>query len=119
MKEDIWGYSLLLNLSDCNNKLINSYEHIKNYIIRLCEIIKMNRYGEPQIILFGPNEDVYGYTLVQLIETSHIAGHFAEKTNSAFIDIFSCKDFDNIKATQFTQKHFESKGITPNVILRY
>jgi len=32
-----------------------------------------------------------GYSLVQLIETSAITGHFCDCSGDAYIDIFSCK----------------------------
>jgi len=32
--------------------------------------------------------------LVQLIETSNICAHFVDATGEAYIDVFSCKDFD-------------------------
>ena len=35
-----------------------------------------------------------GYSLVQLIETSAITGHFCDASGDAYLDIFSCKDFD-------------------------
>ena len=53
----------------------------------------MKAYGEPQIVMFGEGNKK-GYTLIQLIETSNIAGHFCEETNDLYLDVFSCKPFD-------------------------
>ncbi len=32
--------------------------------------------------------------MTQLIETSLISGHFANKTNTVYLDVFSCKYYD-------------------------
>jgi S-adenosylmethionine/arginine decarboxylase-like enzyme len=65
----------------------------------------MKAYGEPQIIHFGEDNKA-GYTLVQLIETSNITAHFCEQDNAAFIDIFSCKEFDPKDAKRVVDQFF-------------
>ena len=52
----------------------------------------MKAYGEPRVVRFG-TDDKMGYTLVQLIETSNICGHFCEESNDFYLDVFSCKPF--------------------------
>ncbi len=37
---------------------------------------------EPQVIHFGDAPHGYGYSMVQFIETSHVAAHFAEDSNA-------------------------------------
>ena len=41
--------------------------------------------------------------MVQLIETSLISGHFANDTNSAYLDIFSCKGYDPAVVEEFSK----------------
>ena len=77
----------------------------------------MVAYGEPQIIHFGTGERA-GYTLVQLIETSNICAHFAEHDNKAFIDVFSCKDFDPKIAEEIINNFFQPHNITTTVLER-
>lgn len=50
-------------------------------------------YGKPRVVMFGTGNKK-GYTLVQLIETSNITGHFVEETDDMYLDVFSCKTFD-------------------------
>ena len=82
---------------------------IQTYVIKLCELIQMKRFGDPTIVHFGEEERVAGYSLVQLIETSNICGHFANESNAAYIDIFSCKYFDPELAAAFTIETFAAQ----------
>ena len=76
----------------------------------------MVAYGEPQIVMFGSGNKK-GYTLVQLIETSNITAHFVEETNDMYLDVFSCKDFDEhvvagLIANYFSPENLESRIVT-------
>jgi S-adenosylmethionine/arginine decarboxylase-like enzyme len=107
-----WGWHLALNLYECDPGLIRSADVIHAYVIALCELIKMRRFGDPTIVHFGEDERVAGYSLVQLIETSNICGHFANESNAAYIDIFSCKYFDPTVASNFTIATFAAQKAT-------
>ena len=78
----------------------------------------MKRFGEPIIVSFGEDEAVSGYSMTQLIETSLVSGHFANKTNAAFIDIFSCKVYNPIIAATFTKKYFEADSCKIGFLFR-
>ncbi len=102
-----WGISCTIDLKNCNTDKIRSAAAIQDYVIQLCKQIDMVRYGDCQINNFG-TEDKAGYTMVQLIETSSITGHFSNDMNAAFIDIFSCKIFDPNEVATFTQEFFNA-----------
>jgi S-adenosylmethionine/arginine decarboxylase-like enzyme len=70
----------------------------------------MVAFGPPQLVRFGV-DDKMGYTLVQLIETSNITGHFCESSNDAYIDIFSCKPYDKQVALGIVECYFEPKSM--------
>jgi S-adenosylmethionine/arginine decarboxylase-like enzyme len=101
-----WGWHLVLNLYDCDLEKISSAEVIRKFVIALCELIEMRRFGEPTIVNFGDDPKVTGYSLVQLIETSNICAHFADNSRSAYFDIFSCKKFDPEVAANFCAETF-------------
>jgi S-adenosylmethionine/arginine decarboxylase-like enzyme len=101
-----WGYHASLDLYSCDSKIIRDAGMIINYVIKLCEIIDMKRYGDCSVIHFGDSEEVAGYSMVQLIETSSITGHFANKTNNAYLDIFSCKNYDKNIVCAFSRNYF-------------
>lgn len=113
-----WGLLTSVDLYGCNPETIRDAAAIKRYVDELCELIEMKQFGETQIVNFGKDEKVAGYSMVQLIETSLISGHFANKNNSAYIDIFSCKYYEPSVAVEFTKKFFESKEVKMHYILR-
>ena len=104
-----WGWHLALNLYQCDPASIRSKEVIEKYIIDLCELIEMRRFGDPVVVDFGDDPIVTGYSMFQLIETSNLAGHFANQSNAAYLDIFSCKKFDPNAAAKFSAKVFGAK----------
>jgi len=115
----IYGKELILDLYDCDPKIIRSKKKILEYSDKLCDLIKVKKYGKPICERFALNDPhTAGYSLVQLIETSSISGHFSELWNQAFIDIFSCKLFDEKIATNFTKKFFKAKKIKNRVLIR-
>lgn len=77
----------------------------------------MVAYGEPQIVMFGTGNKK-GYTLVQLIETSNITGHFVEETDDMYLDVFSCKDFDPHVVTGIVAKYFDPMNVTTHMLYR-
>jgi len=101
-----WGLHVCVDLRQCNSVTIRSKDDIERFAEDLVNFIDMKRYGRPIIARFGDNDEVAGYSLVQLIETSCITGHFAEESDRAFIDIFSCKEFRPYEAARFCKSYF-------------
>jgi S-adenosylmethionine/arginine decarboxylase-like enzyme len=120
VKEEIapWGILTSLDIYDCNPEIIRDADQIKRYVIELCELIEMKRFGECQVVHFGEDERVAGFSMIQLIETSLISGHFANLTNAAYIDVFSCKAYDSEKVAEFTQRFFQGKTVQSHVARR-
>lgn len=113
-----WGLYCSVDIHNCDPEIIRDAEMIRQYAIQLCDLIKMKRFGETQVVHFGEDERVAGFSMVQLIETSMISGHFANLTNTAYIDIFSCKYYDPEVAAQFSLSYFKGSDYTLNVALR-
>jgi S-adenosylmethionine/arginine decarboxylase-like enzyme len=113
-----WGISTALDLQDCHPGTIRDRDRIEAYVVALCELIGMKRYGVCQIVHFGEGR-VAGYSMIQLIETSLISGHFADDTNRAYLDIFSCKRYDPSVVEAFSRQFFGARSSTASVTLRY
>ncbi len=113
-----WGLHTTVDLKDCDPDLIRSADAIRDYVIQLCNLIEMSRFGDPIIVDFGRNPAVSGYSMVQLIETSNISGHFANIDNSAYIDIFSCKLYNPYIVAEFTKTFFKGGNYIINILLR-
>jgi S-adenosylmethionine/arginine decarboxylase-like enzyme len=112
-----WGKHLILDAAGCSPKMIGSSTVIKNFTNDLVKRIDMKAYGEPQIVMFGTGNKK-GYTLIQLIETSNIAGHFVEENNTMYLDVFSCKDFDAEIVRELVGEYFNAQKFNTRVLLR-
>ena len=111
-----FGYLAAINCYNKNDKIRDPKE-IKKFIINLVDLIGMVRHGECRVERFGEGE-IEGWSAFQFIETSSITFHNDEKHNRAFIDVFSCKDFDYQVARDFCQQFFESNRTKMSVLSR-
>ncbi|MFO7965277.1 MAG: S-adenosylmethionine decarboxylase [Desulfobacterales bacterium] len=114
-----FGWELIMDLYGCDPAQIASEAAIRDYAVKLCKLLKMKPYGDPQTPYFGENQEhTKGYSLLQFIETSSITGHFSEHTRAAYINIFSCKWYDMAAAENFTKKHFGAGRVNSRFIVR-
>jgi len=114
----VWGIASSIDIYECEPELIRSADHIRNFVRELCDLIEMKRFGETQVVHFGEDERVAGYSMVQLIETSLISAHFANQSNATYLDVFSCKPYDPEVVRQFACAYFRGAWTTLNVSLR-
>jgi len=117
-QKESWGLCTSIDLHGCKkimHQSKESEEYIKQFVFELCDLIKMNRYGDPAIKWFGTGV-VQGYTLTQLIETSCISAHWAD--DRMFLDIFSCQFYDPYVAIDFVKKFFQAKDVSINIWIR-
>ena len=103
-----WGKSTSINLYDCNRKKLTDPKAIKLFIHKVIKIIDMVAHGPCLVERFGIGK-LKGYSAMQFIETSSITVHCDEVGDRAFIDIFSCKNFDAKKAKDYAIKYFGAK----------
>lgn len=115
---DAWGLVASIDLHECNPDTIRDAEKIKQFVYELCVRIGMKRFGECTVVNFGEDERVAGFSMTQLIETSLISGHFANLTNTVYLDVFSCKFYDPVVASEFAKEFFGAKDYALNVALR-
>lgn len=118
VSDDVWGIASSIDVYNCNPDTIRSADSIRKYVLELCDLLDMKRFGETTVIHFGEDEKVAGYSMVQFIETSLISGHFANQTNTAYIDVFSCKTYDPDSIKQYTEKFFEGTHSSLHVNFR-
>ncbi len=118
-EKDAWGIASAIDIYDCDPMKIRDAELIKRFVKELCELIEMKRFGETQVVHFGEDEKVAGYSMVQLIETSLISAHFANLSNAVYLDVFSCKPYDTEIVRAFAMDFFGGKHSNINVTMRY
>lgn len=113
-----WGMSTTFNVYNCSPLILQSKPHIKRYVLTLCDLIDMKRYGPCKIVKFGTG-DKEGFSFFQLIETSNISGHIAEKNGTLYVDIFSCKKYLPQMVSNFTMDFFKAKDVEFKTTTRY
>ena len=114
-----WGISTLIDLHECNDRSISNKKMIETFAVQFCDLIKMERFGPPQVVYFGQDEKLSGYSLMQLIETSCITGHFAVGNKCrAYIDVFSCSRYRPYVAADFCREFFGANKFNVRVSLR-
>ena len=117
--QPIWGQHLIIDLAGCPRERLTDPDHLRAWIGDLVRTIKMKAYGEPQLEHFAAHSwDAAGYTLVQLIETSNVCAHFAENLGQVYIDIFSCKRFDDAAAVALCRAYFEPQIVEQHSLER-
>lgn len=112
-----WGYHLSLDCSHCDSDAIRDPVVIYNFTKQLVKDIDMVAYGEPQIVNFGSGNKA-GYTLVQLIETSNICAHFVNEDNEIYLDVFSCKEYDEKIVMGLVKQYFGAMNIRKTFMTR-
>ena len=106
-----WGYHLMLDVKGCEIQRATDPEYIKHFTKDLVRLIEMVPYGEPQLVHFADNTEKAGWTVIQLIETSNIMGHFLDINGDLYMDIFSCKDFEEARVVNAINQHFKPEKI--------
>ena len=107
----------MLDCSGCEH--IDNRETIYDFVKRLVTEIDMVAHGEPVIEYLLPGDPKQGYSLMQLITTSNICGHFMELDGTAYFDIFSCKEFDIDVAQRIVKEYFNPKKVRVNFLTRH
>ncbi|MBC8452336.1 MAG: S-adenosylmethionine decarboxylase [Spirochaetes bacterium] len=118
LKRNVWGIASAIDIYNCDPCKIRSAELIRQFVVELCDLIEMKRFGETQVVHFGEDERVEGYSMVQLIETSLISGHFANFTNAVYLDVFSCKPYNPQVVGAFARDYFKGSHFNLNVTMR-
>ncbi len=113
-----WGIHSCVDLYGCNPDKIRDADLIKKFVAELCDLIEMKRFGETTVVNFGEDERVAGFSMTQLIETSLISAHFANQSNTTYLDVFSCKYYDSQTVADFAKNFFDAEEVRLQVLHR-
>ena len=116
--EKVWGIASAIDIYNCHPETIRNASEVRRFVAELCDLIQMKRFQQTQVVHFGEDERVAGYSMVQLIETSLISAHFANQTNTTYLDVFSCKPYNPEQVKSFAQRFFSGIHSILNVTLR-
>src|SRR5580765_2698090 len=109
-----YGLELILDLHGCDSRRF-SRSGLEQFCAELCALIDMERcdlhfwddVGVPESEQ-QTHPKTKGTSAVQFILTSTIVIHTLDLMKTAYVNIFSCKDFDTDKAAKFTANWFGS-----------
>ena len=122
--DNFYGKELIIDLNECDTSRFNRRD-IENYFIELCDLIDMSRCdlhfwddsGVPEEEQ-QTNPKTKGTSAVQFILTSTIVVHTLDLRRSAYVNIFSCEDFDSDDAKRFTANWFGSTDYVAKLVSR-
>ena len=123
-KEKPYGYELIMDLHGCDVSKFNRTS-LDEYFEKLCKAIDMQkceRYFWDDVGL--PEEEkqtsphTKGTSAVQFILTSTIVVHTLDLLKAVYVNIFSCKGFDEKVAEQITKEWFGANGCRVRFIER-
>jgi len=113
-----WGYQVILDCSGCDLEKIKNETVIRNFVYTLVNRVDMELHGDMIIENLLPGTDNEGYSVLQMITTSNVSCHFVNKTCDAYIDLFSCKQFDADIVIDTVKEFFNAASIKFNCIER-
>ena len=112
----MYGKELILDIAECDASRFNRLD-IRKFMRILCDdVINMQR----ELLVFWDDEETAdserqtnpktkGTTAVQFILTSNVTIHTLDLLEKVYLNIFSCKDFDDDAATRFCVAYFNGK----------
>lgn len=115
-----WGWLTCIDAAECDETAINCRDTFQSFIDELLEQIEMVKIGDLHIFWCDTNDpNKVGYSIYQLLQDSNVSAHFCPADrNSAYLDIFSCKEYDPELTVEIFQKYFSAGKIHYTTISR-
>jgi len=108
---EMFGPHLTLDLSECNPEKLSDLSYIYNLLDELPDVIDMHKITAPYVFVYKPkgNPTEWGISGFVIIAESHISIHTFPDNKHAFMDIFSCKQFDIHTAVNYITSKLEAQ----------
>ncbi len=117
-RKNPWGVLTSVDVYECAPDIIRDADKIEQFAHELCDLIGMKRFENCRVIHFGEDEKVEGFSMTQFIETSLISGHFANATDTAYLDVFSCRFYEPRVVAEFATSFFKGDHYKMQIALR-
>jgi hypothetical protein len=122
--KNVWWMNTALDLHNCdlakiaeiNN--VNIHDFVKKFVLDLCDYIDMIRDWDPEVYDIN-HHWISGLEFSQVITTSLISGHFRHDTQTAYLEIFSCKYYNPNDVASFTKDYFSAGDTQMQVTYRW
>ena len=114
-RREVYGKELILDLYECDSTKFNR-PAIKRFFKELCALMDMKKCdfhfwdyeGYPEEYKKAPDH-LKGTSAIQFITTSNITIHTLDKLQKVFLNIFSCKDFNERQVMLFCVDFFKGQ----------
>jgi len=114
-KSSPYGFELMIDLHECDTAKFNRHS-LRKYFVKICKAIDMKRcelYFWDDVGIPAKEKQnlphTKGTSAVQFILTSNITIHTLDLLKAAYINIFSCKQYDKAVAKKITKEWFGAK----------
>ena len=111
-----YGKHAIIDAKSCDVDILD-IKIVSEFIKEIVRKIDMIAHGDLIIDRFGEGDDV-GISAVQLITTSSITIHTNDQHRDMYLDVFSCKWFDEKVILEMIEDYFAPTSININVLLR-
>ena len=115
-QKSYYGKHVMIDCKVCNQS-ITRLSIVEDFITDLVKKIDMIAHGDIIIDRFGEGEDA-GISACQLITTSSITIHTNDEYRDFYLDVFSCKNFDESIIKDEITKIFNPLFMNINIMLR-
>ena len=118
----VFGHHLIIDANECSGE-IRSIEKITDFINDLCEIGQMQKKGDLIIEEFEENQfninnDLVGYSIVQIISLSNITIHINFISRTIYFDFFTCGKIKEGLIVALFKNYFNPKTIKKIIVNR-
>ena len=116
---ETFGLHLTIDAQECNKKKLTDTKFIYRLLDRLPSILSMTKMTLPYVVEWKDKfADTPGISGFVMIAESHISIHTFPDQNYAFVDMFSCKNFDVETASEFIMEALGASKAEKNIIVR-
>ena len=115
-----FGLHLTLDLKHCNKNKLKDSSFVYDFLSKFPGIIGMHKITLPYVVkwLDKFSKGTEGISGFVMIAESHISVHTFPDQDYAFVDIFSCVNFNTGKCSKNIVSAFEAKKSTEKVVKR-
>lgn len=119
----VFGKHIIIDAKNCNEENIKNIDLINDFINNLCQIGNMKKKGDLIVEYFEEtpfniDNDLVGYSIVQIISLSNITIHINFISKSIYFDFFTCGELKTDIIISIFNNYFEPKTIKKIILQR-
>ncbi|MFH1285673.1 MAG: adenosylmethionine decarboxylase [Candidatus Micrarchaeota archaeon] len=116
----MFGPHMMLDCYGCNREKLQDMKLLYKVLDELPDFIGMQKITPPYIFHYagGEKPEDCGFSGVVIIAESHISLHSFPEKGFVTFDIYSCKDFDTERASEYLINVVEAERYEKHMLLR-